>query len=290
MSRRLTKKIRVEIEKNKHLAVGYRRVSDEKQRAGASLDTQSRAIEKYCTDTGLTLVHIYEDKCISGLEYEKREGFLEMIKAVRPGMTVVAFEVSRLGRDASDNLNLWKELQDKGCNLACPGQGIDSRTEGSEMIYGIQSVLAREESNKISKRVKANMNRLSSEGKLLCRPAFGYKQDKETRTYVRDEEQQAVIEMMRAWHALGVSYNEIARRLNEGGHGKTLNNNKKKPVPTPRFYPSTVKAVLINYGFIPDASSGTGGRVVFTYPQRVEKWNALPHEKKKEHLVETGSC
>lgn len=282
LSKKFPKKLQAEIELNKKYAVGYRRVSDEKQRNGASLETQKKTIENYCKENNLILREIYEDKCISGLEYEKREGFLRMLKEIKPGMFILSFEVSRLGRDAADNMNLWKDLVDKkGCTIICLSQNIDSRDKSSELIYGIQSLFAGEESKKISDRTKANMNRLAEEGKLLCRPGFGYKHDPNSRRYIPDDDQQKIVEQIKLWYLCGVSLNEISRRLNDQGSGKVLNNNKKTLLENPRFYPSTISLILRNYGVIKDDKTPD-----YTYPERVEKWNSVSHEKKRQKDIE----
>ena len=74
------KKLQDEINFGKKFAVGYRRISDEKQRERASFNTQTNLIEKYCKEHDLTLLETYEDECISGLKSETRNGYLKMLQ------------------------------------------------------------------------------------------------------------------------------------------------------------------------------------------------------------------
>lgn len=268
-TKKFPKKLQDEIDANKNFAVGYRRVSDEKQRERASMETQKAEMEKYCRDNSLKLLKVYEDECMSGLSYENRIGFLQMIKDIKPGYFILTFEVSRLNRNTKNNIDLWDDLvEKKGCTLVSLSQGIDSRNKGSGLVFGIQSLLAKEESDKISDRVKSNMNRLSEEGQLICRPAFGYKRDPLTRLLEPETEQQEVIKLMEAWHLCGVPMSQIANRLNKDDKGKVLNNNKLKPTADPKFHTSTVSIILHNYHFIKDDKTPK-----FPYPERVANWN-----------------
>ena len=136
------------------LAVGYRRVSDEKQIERASLDTQSVMIKRYCDQNGLTLIHIYEDKGLSGRETEGRQGYQEMLKVVKPGWFVVIYDTSRLNRNAQESMNFYYDLRKMGCIIVSATQAIDSRERDAELKWTIHTAVDREESNKISDRVK----------------------------------------------------------------------------------------------------------------------------------------
>lgn len=144
-------------------------MSDVKQIDRASLETQSKLITQFCQENKLNLIKIYADEGISGMTTAGREGFLKLLEEIQPGNFLIVCELSRFARDQADTIYTF----------ICLNPRIDSRESNADLLLGIFSSVYQEESKRISERVKANMNRLSEEGKLLCRPPFGYVPDPE---------------------------------------------------------------------------------------------------------------
>lgn len=271
-------KYRSQIEINKHNALGYKRVSDVSQIERSSLDTQDKEIKKYCQENNLNLLKIFADEGKSGLTTVGRDGFTDLIEEVQPGNFVIVYELSRFSRKQVDVLVYIQDLvKNKGCTFICLNPRIDSRDPSADLMLGIYSTVFQEESKRTSERVKANMHRLSEEGKLLCRPPFGYVHNENTREYIPDDEQQEVVQRIKLMHLCGVNQTEIARRLNAEELGHVLNNNKATKHANPTFSRTTVNIIIQNYGFIKDDKSPQ-----FTYPQRVENWNQSVKSKKKK--------
>ena len=283
---RQLKKYKAQIEINKHNAFGYKRVSDLSQVERSSLDTQDIHIRKYCQDNNLNLLKIFADEGKSGLTTDGRDGFTDLVEEIQPGNFLIVYELSRLSRKQTTVLVYIQDLvENKGCTFICLSPLIDSRDPSATLMLGIYSTVFQEESKRTGTRVKANMQRLSEEGKLLCRPPFGYVHDDDTRKYVPDEEQQAVVQKIKMMHICGVNQSEITTRLNNEGLGHVLNNNKTKKISNPTFSRTTVNIILQNYGFIKDEKSPQ-----YTYPQRVENWNqSLVNKKKKAKKQITSS-
>ncbi|HOA18834.1 MAG TPA: recombinase family protein [bacterium] len=276
MSNRLKKLPQSTIDINKNNAYGYIRVSDESQVEGASLLTQTRAIEKYCVENGLQLLDVLSDPGKSGMSTFGRAGFIDLLKRVQPYNWVIVYELSRLARDQADLINTFRDLtKNKHCTFICLNPSIDSRRETCDLMIGIYSSISQEESKRISCRVKSNMQRLSEEGKLLTRPPFGYTQDPVTRKYVEDSEQQEIINQMQTYYLTGVNINTIAKRLNSEGKAHVLNNNKKTHISDPKFTACNVSSILRGYGIVQDNKTPP-----FTYRQRVENWNNSMHKSK----------
>jgi len=276
---KLTIKSKDEIETNKKNALGYIRVSDISQVNKHSLTTQYKAIIKYCEENGLDLLHVYSDEGKSGLSTNGRDEFLELMKTVKPGNFVIVYELSRFARDQKDIIDNFRDLvRNKGCTFICLNPFIDSRNNTSDMMIGIMSTMAQEESNRTSSRVKSTMRRLSEEGKLMCRPPFGYIHDTATRRYTPDSQQQEVVRKLQVWHLCGVSMNEMAKRLNNEGLAPVLNNNKKTKNDDPKFTPSTISLILRGYGYLKDSKSPK-----YTYQERIESWNNTLHKPKIKH-------
>jgi DNA invertase Pin-like site-specific DNA recombinase len=264
------------IETNQKQAWGYIRVSDQSQIEGSSLLTQTRAIEKFCTDNNLELLDIKRDEGKSGRSTRGRDGLAVLLSSIQPYNWVILYELSRLSRDQADVINTFRDLvNNKKCTFICLNPEIDSRKETCQLMLGIYSSVAQEESNRISIRVSHNMNMLSSEGNLMTRPPFGYKHNKETRKYIEDTEQQQIVNEIEIMYLSGVNINQISKRLNEERKGHVLNNNKVKHVANPKFTACTVGKILRGYGIIKDNKTPQ-----FLYPQKVENWNSNTHKSK----------
>lgn len=89
------------------------------------------------------------------------------------------------------------------------------------------------ERDNIAANVKANIQRLFTEGKLRTKAPFGWKFI--GKDMVSDPEQHAVISKIFIMYSSGLSMNKIAQTLNPSGDGKVLNNNKKKLSENPVF-------------------------------------------------------
>ncbi len=101
-------------------AVGYIRVSTQGQvRDGFSLSYQRDEIMHYCTDNGIELMHIYEDKGISGAKVDEdgltveREGLQSMLTDLVSATIdcVVVLNTSRLWRSDMAKVLIQRELK-----------------------------------------------------------------------------------------------------------------------------------------------------------------------------------
>lgn len=284
IKRKILAKLKDEIEINKTDAIGYKRVSDISQVDGASLDTQDKSIVKYCEENKLNLLKIYSDPGKSGLSTTGRHAFLQLMVDVKPGNFVIVYELSRFARDQKDLIDNFRDLvRNKGCTFICLNPHIDSRDNTSDLMVGIVSSLAEQESARTSERVSSNMQRLSEEGKLMSRPPFGFVHDPMTRKYLPDSEQQEIVNKLQLWHLGGVSMNEMSKRLNNDGLGHVMNNNKTKKNPSAKFNPVTIGLILRGYGFLKDDKSPH-----YTYPERVKTWNDALHKVKIKYMGDNG--
>jgi predicted site-specific integrase-resolvase len=78
--------------------IGYIRVSTDDQPLSA--EAQRHRLREWCWANGLELVAIYEDVGVSGgWPLEKRPGILDAIRALQPGMVLLATKRDRLARD-----------------------------------------------------------------------------------------------------------------------------------------------------------------------------------------------
>ena len=264
-----------------HRGYGYIRVSTRYQSDGASLLNQTRAIQKCSLDNDVELIDILQDEG-SGLN-DDRDGFIDLLATIQPGDWLFVYELSRLSRKQTTVLNTVRDLVDnKGITFICLNPSIDSRNESCALMLGLYSTIFQEESNRTSQRVSACMKSLSEQGKLVCRPPFGYFQD-DQRRYIEEPEQQEVLTDIKIWYLSGLNPSKIAARLNLEGRGGTLNNNKKKKVENSKFTPCNVAMLLRSNHILVDSKTPP-----FSNKQRVDNWNATAHKpKNKTPLEET---
>ncbi|MGF9881493.1 recombinase family protein, partial [Bacillus albus] len=100
--------------------VGYVRVSTEGQvREGYSLTYQVEEIERYCMENNLQLLHIYEDRGLSGATVDEngltveREGLQELLSdmAYQQVRRVIVLNTSRLWRSDMAKVLIQRELK-----------------------------------------------------------------------------------------------------------------------------------------------------------------------------------
>lgn len=97
----------IEMEHGKKL-YGYARVSTKQQ----NIERQIRNIRTAFGDD----VMIFEEK-FTGTKMEGRTEFQKLLKVVKNGDTIVFDSVSRMSRNATEGIQLYEELMDKGINL-----------------------------------------------------------------------------------------------------------------------------------------------------------------------------
>ena len=96
--------------------LGYIRVSSAIQIKGYSLKLQKDKIKEYCKLMDLELVEVYEDRGISGMSMDKRNGYKDMVSYLENNEIdgVVVWSLSRLGRKMRDVIGFLDVLKSKG--------------------------------------------------------------------------------------------------------------------------------------------------------------------------------
>lgn len=99
---------------------------------------------------------IYVDKGITGTQAKKRTNFLRAIKDGKNGLydLLVVRDVSRFARNCVDSLDYTHELKKHGVEIFYSTDGIWSLDADGDLRLGIMSILAQDESRKISEKVK----------------------------------------------------------------------------------------------------------------------------------------
>lgn len=156
---------------------GYIRVSTKEQ----NLDRQYEAIKCYATDEK----YIYGDKA-SGKDME-REGFQNMLKAMRSGDTLFIKSIDRLGRNKQQIKEYLQQFKNEGIRVKI----IDLPTtmqdvpEGQEwvidminnIIIEVYTSMAEQERETIKQRQREGIDVAKTKGKHLGRPVLELPKD-----------------------------------------------------------------------------------------------------------------
>ncbi len=153
---------------------GYIRVSTNEQ----NLDRQLEAIKPYIKDEK----YIYRDKA-SGKDME-REGFQNMLKAMRGGDTLYIKSIDRLGRNKAQIKQYLEQFKNEGIrikiiDLPTTMQDVPTGQEWvvdmiNNIIIEVYTSMAEQERATILKRQREGIDIAKSKGKHLGRPIITF--------------------------------------------------------------------------------------------------------------------
>jgi DNA invertase Pin-like site-specific DNA recombinase len=140
--------------------IGYMRVS--KADGSQVLDLQRDAL----LAAGVDPSRLYEDSA-SG-KRDDRPGLETCLKDLRPGDTLVAWKLDRLGRDLRHLVNLAQELTGRGVGLRIltgKGATIDTTTPNGRLMFGVFEALAEFERALIVERTQVGLAAARARGR-----------------------------------------------------------------------------------------------------------------------------
>ena len=139
-------------------AIGYIRVSTEKQvNEGMSLEAQQERIEQWCEANGYELAQVFVDAGISGKNMSKRPGVQQAMAAMKKGMALVSYSMSRLARSTVDAIKISEEIAKKKGDLVLIADNIDTTTATGRAMFKIMAVMAELERELISERTVSGL-------------------------------------------------------------------------------------------------------------------------------------
>lgn len=133
--------------------IGYARVSTHEQ----NLDLQLDALRK------ANCVEIYQEK-MSG-KTAKRPELEYMLKALRTRDTLVVWRLDRLGRDASDLIQISTQLADRGINLESLTERMDTSTAQGQLWFNHCAIMAQFERDVMRERTMAGLAAARARGR-----------------------------------------------------------------------------------------------------------------------------
>ena len=146
---------------------GYVRVSTNKQ----DTDVQKYEIQKWCDNNGLTINDWYDEK-ISGTKEIHERTIQNLLNIVQSGDTIVATEISRLGRSMIIINDVLKICSKKNVKIYTLKENykLDNVDPVSKLILEIYAYAAETERILISERTKEGLDAKRRAGVKLGRP------------------------------------------------------------------------------------------------------------------------
>lgn len=145
---------------------GYIRVSTEGK--GQTTDNQRKLI----SDAGFAVDEFFAEEGVSGsIKAQSRPAFARLMARASEGDTIICTMVDRLGRSASDILNVVEDLKVRGIKLrVMQFDGIDITSSMGKMVITCMAAMAELERNILIERTKAGLERTKEQGTKLGAP------------------------------------------------------------------------------------------------------------------------
>src|ERR1700760_2700607 len=134
---------------------GYARVSTEDQELGLQIVALRMA--------GVPDANIVQEKA-SGKTGSDRPLYAALLARLEDGDRLVVWKVDRLGRSTLDALQTAKDLDARGVHIVITTLGIDLKTPGGRLVFGMMAQIAEFERELIRERVTAGIAAAKSRG------------------------------------------------------------------------------------------------------------------------------
>ena len=222
------------IQKSKGKAVGYVRVSTDKQaEKGVSLEAQAEKIVAMATLHDAD-VEIITDAAESGA-HVNRPGLQRVLERVnsRTVQMVIVAKLDRLTRSVKDLAELLDLFQKRGVSLISVAESLDTGSAAGRLVLNIMMAVSQWEREAIGERTQAVLRHKKAHHRVFNHVPYGFLRSGDMLVPVADE--QTVIGRARLWRANGWTLRKIASTLNKEG------------IPTKQgrqWFPQTVKGIL----------------------------------------------
>ncbi|WP_307188409.1 recombinase family protein, partial [Acetobacter syzygii] len=140
---------------------GYVRVSTGEQ----TNDPQIIALRR----EGLSDDMIVQDTISGGVPALARPGMASLLQSLRPGDSLIAAKLDRLGRDTLDVIGLIRTLNKRSINLRILNIGVETNTPNGRLFLTILAGFAEFEREIIRERTVAGLEAARAAGKRLGR-------------------------------------------------------------------------------------------------------------------------
>jgi len=205
--------------KQKDLAIGYVRVSTDKQaEEGISLEAQQARIEAWCIANGYELLNVFVDAGISGKRADNRPALQDALTAAcANGAALICYSLSRLSRSTKDTITLADRLAKSNADLVSLSERIDTTTAAGRMVFRMLAVLSEFERDLVSERTCAAMQYKKSKCERVGKIPFGYDLAGDGIALTPNSREQEALAIIQELRSNGLSLRRIAAELTRRG-------------------------------------------------------------------------
>ena len=213
-------------------AVGYVRVSDEKQVSNYSLDTQENAIRRYAQKHGIELLEVFREEGKSGRN-TNRPAYKRMMKRLSEEKidVLLIHKLDRIHRNIENSCFDFGKLRKMNVALiTCnDGREITNQDQGNMLLTTIQTVIDANFSINLSKETRKGLLSAAEQGRFLGGvPPYGFCVDRKTGTLAIDQATAPAVRMIFSLYADGFAVSDICDHLEREGY-QTQRGKKFKP-------------------------------------------------------------
>ena len=198
--------------------IGYVRVSSEISKIkGNSINNQINKVNDFCNLNDYDLVDILKDEGKSGMEYSKRDGYLELINRCKTENIngVVVYCLSRLGRRMKDIIDVMELFNKNDIEFYSVKENINNKDIMGKLMMNILMSFNEFEVDNIRERIIDVKRNNKENGLVYGKLMFG--KDKDGKLLIDNISEMKVVSYMKGLRSKGWSYFRISDRLNEKG-------------------------------------------------------------------------
>ena len=202
---------------NKKL-IGYVRVSSEISKIkGNSINNQINKVNDFCNLNDYELVDVLKDEGKSGMEFSKRDGYLELINRCKSENIngVVVYCLSRLGRRMKDIIDVMEMFNKNDIEFYSVKENINNKDIMGKLMMNILMSFNEFEVDNIRERIIDVKRNNKENGLVYGKLMFG--KDKNGKLLIDNISEMKVVSYMKGLRSKGWSYFRISDRLNEKG-------------------------------------------------------------------------
>ena len=198
--------------------IGYVRVSSEVSKIkGNSINNQINKVSDFCSLNDYELVDVLKDEGKSGMEFSKRDGYLELINRCKSENIngVVVYCLSRLGRRMKDIIDVMELFNKNDIEFYSVKENINNKDIMGKLMMNILMSFNEFEVDNIRERIIDVKRNNKENGLVYGKLMFG--KDKDGKLLIDNISEMKVVSYMKGLRSKGWSYFRISDRLNEKG-------------------------------------------------------------------------
>jgi len=212
-------------------AYGYIRVSTRTQaEKGYGLQTQQKAITKYCKDNGLELVEVFIDKGVSGTRVD-RESLTDLLATLNGVRNIVVLNTSRLWRDNTTQAIIQRELKQSGADVISieqPTYSLYVDDPNDFLLNGMMELLDQYERLSINLKLAKGRRTKARAGQKACGVApLGYRWTHDAKIEIDPEQAETVKTIFAMYLQLG-SIGKVKEYLDANNYATQRGNSFSK--------------------------------------------------------------